>query len=57
MPRTGRPKTANPRDKSLNLRLKESELRRIEDCADKLKKTRTDTLMYGIELIERSFGK
>ncbi len=52
-PKMGRPPKAEmPRDKSLNVRLTEVELQRINACAEKLGKSRTDTLMYGIELIE-----
>lgn len=52
-PRTGRPpKAETPRDKKLNIRLTEKELKRIEVCAVNLDKSRTDTIMYGIELIE-----
>lgn len=52
-PRTGRPPKADlPRDKKLNIRLTEVELERIEKCAEVLQKSRTDTIMYGIALIE-----
>ena len=52
-PRTGRPPKADKaRNKSLNIRLTEDELARIEQCAEKKKKNRTDTIMYGIKLIE-----
>lgn len=50
----GRPKSENPRDKSLNLRLRQDELNEIENCAEKLKKTRTDTIMHGVYLIKES---
>lgn len=52
-PKMGRPpKQGETRNKSLNLRLTETELRKIEKCAQKLGKTRTDTIMYGVQLIE-----
>lgn len=39
-PRTGRPPKADKaRNKSLNIRLTEDELARIEQCAEKLQKT------------------
>lgn len=50
-PRTGRPKSDNPRDKKLNIRLTQEELNEIQECADSLDKSRTDTIMYGISLI------
>lgn len=53
-PRTGRPpKAETSRNKSLNIRLTEGELAQIEKCAEKLQKSRTDTIMYGIKLIEK----
>lgn len=53
-PRTGRPpKGDSARNKSLNIRLTEKELERIEKCSATLCMNRTDTLMYGISLIEQ----
>lgn len=52
-PRTGRPpKSGIARNKKLNVRLTEDELLRIEKSAEALNRSRTDTLMYGIHLIE-----
>lgn len=51
-PRMGRPKSNNPRNKSLNLRLTQNELDLLQRCSEKLKKTRTDTIIYGLGLIE-----
>ena len=48
----GRPKTDNARNKSINVRLRQSELDLIQECADKLNKTRTDTIMEGIKLLK-----
>lgn len=51
--RMGRPpKQETSRNKSLNIRLTEQELRRIEDCAERLNLSRTDVIMRGIELVE-----
>ena len=53
-PRTGRPtKNGVKRDKDINIRLTSDELERIQKCADKLNKSRTDTIMHGISLIEK----
>lgn len=46
------PKQGETRNKSLNLRLTETELIKIEKCAQRIGKTRTDTIMYGIQLVE-----
>lgn len=51
-PRTGRPKADNTRDKKLNIRLRQEELDSIQECADKLNKTRTDAIMEGIKLLK-----
>lgn len=51
-PKIGRPKSENPRNKNLNIRLTQDELDLIQECADKLKKTRTDTIVYGIGMIK-----
>ena len=39
-PRTGRPKSDNPRNKSLNVRLTQDELDLLQECAEKLNKTK-----------------
>ncbi|WP_462351032.1 type II toxin-antitoxin system TacA family antitoxin [Fusobacterium varium] len=51
-PRTGRPKADNTRNKKLNIRLRQDELELIQECANKLNKTRTDTIMEGIKLLK-----
>lgn len=57
-PRTGRPpKTGETRTKKLNIRLNDNELERIEKCAETLSLSRTDTLMYGVSLIEAEIKK
>lgn len=57
-PKMGRPlKSGIPRDKKLNLRLSEKELEQISKCAEFLNKNRTDTIMYGISLIEKGLNK
>lgn len=52
-PRTGRPPKENPRNVNLNIRITENESKRIKDCSEKLNATRTDTIMRGIELVEK----
>ena len=56
--RMGRPlKTEHPRTKKLTVRLSDYELERIGKCADVLSKTRTDTIMLGISLLEKDIKK
>lgn len=52
-PRTGRPPKDNPRNVNLGIRLTKDEADRIQKCADKLNLTRTDTIMKGIDLVEK----
>lgn len=53
----GRPKKENPRNVNLNIRLTKDEAKKIQDCADKLGITRTDTIMKGIHMVEKSLEK
>ena len=56
--RMGRPlKTEYPRTKRRTIRLSDHEFERIGKCADVLSKTRTDTIMLGIELLEKDMKK
>lgn len=56
-PRTGRPPKENPRNINLNIRLTKQEAKDIKDCAEALGKTRTDTIMKGIELVKAELDK
>lgn len=50
----GRPiKSTEPKDVSLHLRITKSEAERIKKCSVILGLNRTDTIMHGIELIEK----
>lgn len=48
-PRTGRPKSKNPRNVSLNIRLTKDESNMIQNCADKYGLSRTDVILLGIK--------
>ena len=53
-PRTGRPiKGASKRDKSLQLRMSEDELKLLDECAHRLNLTRTDVVNKGILLVKK----
>ena len=52
MARMGRPKSANPQNVRLEIRLTQDEAERLQRCADALGTTRTDVLKRGIKLIE-----
>lgn len=51
-PRIGRPPKDNPRNINLNIRITKEESERIQNCADRLNMTRTDTIMMGIDMVE-----
>lgn len=53
----GRPKIANPRNRRLNLRLRENESILIQQCAWLLGKSRTDTIMSGINMVKAELDK
>ena len=55
--KTGRPKTENPRNKRLEIRLTEEELQKINNCSKILGKTRTDTILEGISKLEVELNK
>jgi hypothetical protein len=51
----GRP-TANPRTKSMNLRLSENEMKDIELCAKKLGTQRVNAVVEGIRLLKEQLN-
>lgn len=48
----GRPPKENPRNVNLNIRVTKDEAQLIQDCADALQLTRTDTIMKGVRLVK-----
>lgn len=53
----GRPKKDNSRNCSLNLRLTDGEKQKIQDCAEILNLSRTDTIMKGIDMVKKELDK
>lgn len=53
----GRPPKDDSRKCSLNLRLTKEEKERIQNCADRLSLTRTDTIMKGIDMVEKELNQ
>ena len=51
MPRTGRPKSDNPKNVSLNIRLTQDEANKLQQCADDLQTSRTNVILKGIDLV------
>ena len=56
-PKTGRPPKENPRNVSLNIRLRKDEAALIQECADKLSTTRTDVIIQGVKLVKDRIDK
>lgn len=56
-PRTGRPPKKNPRNINLNIRITADEANLIQECADELNLTRTDTIIRGIKLVKSEIEK
>jgi len=57
-PRTGRPpKGEQSRTQKITIRISEQEAQKIQDCADKMKSTRTDAIMAGIDLLKADLDK
>ena len=56
-PKTGRPKSDNPRNIDLNIRLTKDEAALIKECADKLSTTRTDVVVKGIRMVKSEIDK
>lgn len=57
-PRTGRPPKGNQsRTGKITIRVSNQEAQKIQECADRLNKTRTDTIMAGIDLLKSELDK
>lgn len=56
-PRTGRPPKENPRSVNLNIRISKDEAELIQECADTLEITRTDTIIKGVEMVKKEIDK
>lgn len=50
-PRTGRPKSDNPKNVRLEIRLTQEQSNSLDECAKILGTNRTDAIIKGIELL------
>ena len=57
MPRTGRPKSDNPKNINLNIRLTKNDAERLQKYADTLQTSRTDVILHGLNLVEVELSK
>nr|DAS75649.1 MAG TPA: NikA, BACTERIAL CONJUGATION, RELAXASE, DNA [Caudoviricetes sp.] len=57
MKKMGRPKSDNPRNKRLEIKLTESEDLELKKLSEDLKITRTAIILKGIDLVKRELNK
>lgn len=53
----GRPKIENPKNVRLEIRLTKEQSEKITECAKKLKMTKTDVLLLGIDKVREEIKK
>ena len=51
-PRTGRPKSENPKNKQFKIRMTEKQFKNLENVAKEKNMTKTEVVMRGIELVK-----
>ncbi len=56
-PRTGRPKSDNPRGKQLGVRLDNKELEKLDAVAERFRETRVASIRRGIEKLYSEIKK
>nr|DAR88726.1 MAG TPA: NikA, BACTERIAL CONJUGATION, RELAXASE, DNA [Caudoviricetes sp.] len=57
MKKMGRPKSDNPRNKRLEIKLTESEDLELKNLSENLKITRTAIILKGIDLVKKELDK
>jgi len=57
MKKMGRPKSDNPRNKRLEIKLTESEDLELKKLSENLKTTRTAIILKGIDLVKKELDK
>lgn len=56
-PRTGRPKSKEPKATQLGVRFNEFELKQLDECAKHYKTTRAETLRIGVKELHKGIKK
>lgn len=56
-PRKGRPKSDNPKNVRLEIRLTQEQAQALDNCAKALGTNRTDAINKGIELLRKQIEK
>ena len=52
-PRTGRPKSENPKDTRIQIRIDKETLSTLDECAEKQNTTRSEIVRQGIEEVHK----
>lgn len=53
----GRPKTSNPKNVRLEIRLTQKENELLEECVEKMNATKTEVINKGIGLVKKELDK
>lgn len=53
----GRPKVENPKNVRLEIRLTKQENQLLEECADRMKATKTEVIKEGVRLVKEKLDK
>ncbi|HEL1749272.1 TPA: hypothetical protein TZM69_001637 [Streptococcus suis] len=53
----GRPKSENPKNKQIKIRMTEQQFQDLEDVAEQKNMTKTEVVMRGIELVKSEKSK
>lgn len=56
-PKIGRPKSTNPKNQRLEIRITMDDAERLNQCAKVLGVTRTDVLLKGLDMVEKEIKK
>lgn len=55
--RIGRPKSNNPKNVRIEIRIDQSTADKLQNCADRLDTTRTDIIVKGIDLVQAKINQ
>jgi len=55
--KSGRPKSENPKNFDITIRLTKEETDMIQECADKLQTSRTDVIIQGVKKLRSELEK
>lgn len=56
-PRTGRPKSDNPKNIQIKIRADKKTVEDLDHCCDIKKMTRSDVIRLGIQMVKEDIGK